>query len=172
MAFYRITFRKCPGCGFAFDSSLFGLSSSLGPAAGSCPRCAKVVATGRREWSDLAFADRLSFGAVSTFYAVVFGWICGWFARNIVAMHAGERAPTDTFSASDPTFRIVAVVAALLVVMTQVWRVLRSNHRAAELPRVVRALPYFYEASLDFGLQMKFLLVPVLVYFVADVLER
>lgn len=68
--------RKCPQCKEVFDTNIFGISTTLGPALIICD-CGQVVKTNRREFVTMDWFQQIWFVLMSLVAAVGVGfWGC------------------------------------------------------------------------------------------------
>jgi hypothetical protein len=156
---------SCPHCHIPLDFRI-GLTSGLGAPVGPCGSCRRPVATGRNEWPAMTALGRMRYVLLSALYVVVVPWLGAGVAYDLWTRlgQLTERYSAQVFYSGaflrEPFARGLAVALAVVTLALQVYRV-RASIRRSAAPTPPRTIGL---QRLDFGLQVKMLLVLCLVW--------
>lgn len=139
--------RSCPRCDLFLEARFYLLSSGLGPASVSCPRCKAVYFSGRKEWLEMSGVERAVYIVVSMIYAGALGAI-GAVIHWSMAQGARGMPPPFRFTKHLDAFGLMVGVTLFV----QLARLAFSLRRTRTTPAATVVARWW---SLDANLQLK-----------------
>lgn len=158
---YFFTFSKCPQCELPQDFFFYLISTRLGPPTVICSRCETLIATNRKEWPFVGFAENLRFLIACLVILALGATIAGNLFYAAWELSHGNANPAN-LPTHDPLFQRFWGIGAGLCLAILLKKVLASRSRVLRAAEPMRSS--LARHPFTFGTQLYFLIFCVLIY--------